>query len=44
MSVQFDEDQSVALFAYLDRGNEGLVHWEDFADHVLVPNPRSALT
>jgi len=39
LNFQFDDIQSLALFAYLDWDNDGLVEWEDFVtlamkDHV----------
>eukprot|EP01038_Epipyxis_sp_PR26KG_P004970 gene4970-6953_t len=41
MNVQFNDDQLVALFAFFDDDNDGLVEWTEFADTVVVYNPRS---
>mmetsp|Transcript_13655 Transcript_13655/g.22778 ORF Transcript_13655/g.22778 Transcript_13655/m.22778 type:complete len:258 (+) Transcript_13655:92-865(+) len=40
LNIQFDDVQSLALFAYFDDNNDGFVEWEDFADHAMVHNPK----
>ncbi|KAJ1423734.1 hypothetical protein B484DRAFT_398545 [Ochromonadaceae sp. CCMP2298] len=40
LNIQFDDVQSLALFAYFDEDNDGFVEWEDFADHAMVHNPK----
>jgi hypothetical protein len=40
MTIQFDDVQSLALFAYFDDNNDGFVEWQNFADHAMVPNPK----
>lgn len=40
LNIQFDDVQSLALFAYFDHNNDGFVEWEDFADHAMIYNPK----
>mmetsp|Transcript_10075 Transcript_10075/g.9029 ORF Transcript_10075/g.9029 Transcript_10075/m.9029 type:complete len:288 (+) Transcript_10075:44-907(+) len=40
VNVQFDDIQSLALFAYFDRNNAGYIEWEQFADNSMVYNPK----
>jgi hypothetical protein len=40
LNIQFDDVQSLALFAYFDDDNTGFVEWEGFAEHAMVYNPK----
>ena len=40
MNVQFDDFQVLALFAFFDEDNEGLISWKEFSEAAAVPNPR----
>jgi Ca2+-binding EF-hand superfamily protein len=40
LNIQFDDVQSLALFAYFDYNNDGFVEWEEFAENSMVQNPR----
>lgn len=40
INIQFDDFQTLALFAYFDSDNDGLISWGQFADSAMVPNPR----
>lgn len=42
MNIQFDDVQSLALFAYFDRDNVGVIQWSSFANNAMVQNPRGA--
>mmetsp|Transcript_2747 Transcript_2747/g.5898 ORF Transcript_2747/g.5898 Transcript_2747/m.5898 type:complete len:268 (-) Transcript_2747:123-926(-) len=40
LNIQFDDCQSLALFAFFDDDNDGFVEWKEFADHAMVHNPK----
>jgi hypothetical protein len=42
INLQFDDIQALALFAFFDVQQVGFIHWSDFANHVMVQNPRGA--
>lgn len=41
ISCQFDEVQSLALFAFFDEDRSGTIDWEELAENVMVVNPKS---
>lgn len=43
MNVQLDDVRFVALFAYFDTDNTGVIKWEDFLALVSVPNPKGGV-
>lgn len=43
MNVQFDDVQSLALFAYFDQDYDGSLNWEEFAEKSMVPNPKGGV-
>jgi len=43
MNCQFDDIQSLALFAYFDEDYDGCLNWEEFAEKSMVPNPKGGV-
>jgi len=40
MTIQFDDVQALALFAYFDIERDGTIEWREFAEKSMVPNPK----
>jgi len=40
MTIQFDDIQALALFAYFDVERDGTIEWREFAEKSMVPNPK----
>ena len=40
MNVQFDDCQSLAIFAYFDKDQNGTIDFDEFSQYAMVPNPK----
>ena len=40
MNIQFDDCQFLALFAFLDKDQNGTIDFEEFANYAMIPNPK----